>query len=167
MDDTTQLVLDINVNKAYSQPRTSTPIHKFRVGGDGTSMVDLQIPLNAGQSYTLNNNFNMLILRTSGDLKLQALCLTYKEVSGVREYDTLTMDVKGFCVLTHPIQSVMLTNQGKTPVTLTLVGCSTQNASTTMRQGTGKQADPNARLVSSLTVGELNEMLEKTLKPKP
>lgn len=123
MANNTQLVLDVSLFKAFSNPVASTPIHKFRVGGDGQAMIDLSLPLNRNGVYSLTNNFTLLIIRVSGEVKLKAKAQTFTMQGGQKVYDELSMVVNGFVVLTHPLQSIEVTNVSDSNVMLTIVGC--------------------------------------------
>lgn len=123
MANNTQLVLDVSLFKAFSNPVASTPIHKFRVGGDGQAMIDLSLPLNRNGVYSLTNNFTLLIIRVSGEVKLKAKAQTFTTQGGQKVYDELSMAVNGFVVLTHPLQSIEVTNVSDSNVMMTIVGC--------------------------------------------
>ena len=123
MANNTQLVLDVSLAKAFSNPVASAPIHKFRVGGDGQAMIDLSLPLAKDAVYALTNNFTLLIIRVSGKVKLKAKAQTFVMQGGQKVYDELSMIVNGFVVLTHPLQSIEVTNLSEGEVMLTVVGC--------------------------------------------
>lgn len=160
----TQLVLNVGVTKAFSQPRASTPIHQFRVGGDGSSMIDLTTPLEGNGVYTLRSNFTLLIVRVNGSVRLDGLSTTYTENNGIKEYDKFKLLVNGFTVITQPIHSLAVTNLSNQEVTLTIVGCcaSTAETATTYSQKPQSLATEQ-RLVSTLTVSELEALIHKLI----